>query len=155
MTGWESPTLFTSPLAWLSLRFLFPVNNYLHVRCRDCVEQKWRASVECYWNSIRNKMCNRAGLLNTDELPSAVSQWIHLNSNTDTHIHTRYWRSLTKPQKAIYRLIRDMQEEAVSWFCVHGLPAGTHHMSLLLGPALPLPGPPWPPAHTPQAAETK
>lgn len=57
-------------------------------------------------------MCNRAGLLNTDELPSAVSQWIHLNSNTDTHTH--YWWSLTKPQKAIYRLIRDMQEDVVS-----------------------------------------
>lgn len=85
MTGQESPILFTSPLAWLSLSFLFPVNNYLHVRCRDCVEQKWRASLECYWNSILNKMCNRAGLLNTDELPSAVSQWIHLDSNTDTH----------------------------------------------------------------------
>lgn len=26
-------------------------------------------------------------------------------------------------------------------------------MSPLLAPALPLPGPPWPPAHTPQAAE--
>lgn len=31
------------------------------------------------------------------------------------------------------------------------LPAGTHHMSPLLAPALPLPGPPWPPARTPQA----
>lgn len=26
-------------------------------------------------------------------------------------------------------------------------------MSPLLAPALPLPGPPWPPAHTPQAVE--
>lgn len=41
-------------------------------------------------------------------------------------------------------------------FCRVGwLPAGSHHMSLLLAPALPLPGPPWPPAHTPQAAETE
>lgn len=33
------------------------------------------------------------------------------------------------------------------------LPAGSHHMSPLLAPASPLPGPPWLPAHTPQAAE--
>lgn len=39
-----------------------------------------RASVECHRNSVQKKMCNGAGLLNTDELASAVSQWTHLNN---------------------------------------------------------------------------
>lgn len=34
-------------------------------------------------------------------------------------------------------------------------PAGTHHMSPLQGPGFLLPGPPWPPAHTPQAADAQ
>lgn len=38
---------------------------------------------------------------------------------------------------------------------VYCSPAGSHHMSPLLGPVFLLPGPPWPPAHTLQAADTQ
>lgn len=83
--------------------------------------------------------------------------------NTDEAPATGSDRSLTEgpvqDQKASYHKIMslhpslDALKQISRVLCCLGQLPGTHHMSPLLAPALPLPGPPWPPAHTPQAAE--
>lgn len=109
-------------------------------------------------------MCNHAELVNTNEPPSTVSEWTHPRLQS---MPLRFFAGFPQNiQKAIYNKIiqfkhRDrrcfnIEQRHVCALCRVGwLPAGSHHMSPLLAPALPLPGPPWPPAHTPQAAETE
>lgn len=52
--------------------------QYSSACCSYCGQQKRRANVECYWNSIWWKMHNHAELQNTDEPTSTVSEWTHL-----------------------------------------------------------------------------
>lgn len=83
---------------------------------------------------------------------SGVSEWSHLCRQSEplTLVFTVFFM-----RRAVYSKSRgDMRRHVCTLCGVCWSPAGSRHMSLLLGPALPLPGPPWPPAHTPQAADT-
>lgn len=79
--------------------------------------------------------------------------WVNSSLPVGDIFTLNYDSLLTTTHRKLCTLKSDPQRDAFVLFHVGWLPAGSHHMSPLLGPALPLPGPPWPPAHIPQAAE--